>query len=154
MKKYFNKFASLVVLSALIMGAASCCPDEPDVIIINDSSSITDIGGGGNFKIVNKTTADTVTVSGAINIGSIPKLQAKNDDLIMISFLPAEKYQKFQFVTTYSLQDGTEVKNQYVYEYVLKNAKVGKDTISMSALYKDDTYQIGAAGSVVLVVSQ
>lgn len=154
MKKCFKKFAGLAILFVQIMGTASCDGDDTDVKVIDDGSSIMDIGGGGNFLIVNKSTSDTLDISRGLLIGTTPKLQAKNGDRISISFLPAEKYQKFQFTTTYRLQDGTEVKNQYVHEYILENAKVGKDTISMSALYKDEIYHIGAVGTAVLAVSE
>ena len=148
MKKCFNKFVIVATLFTLIMGAVSCSNDEPIVRVINDVPSITDI------DVVNVTKSDTLNVSGAIHIGLAPELQIKNGDYVSINFLPAEKYQKFHFVTTYYLQDSIEVKNHYAYDYILKNAKVGKDTISMSAQYKDSIYQIGATGTVVLVVTE
>lgn len=151
MKKMFMLVFVFALFLISMMGMTAC-GDDSEVTI--DNSFINDIGGAGNFVAINMNTSDTVKMSGAVYIGKLPELNAKNGERIKLSFTPADKYKDIHFVTTYILHDSTEVKDAYEYEYILEDVAKGVYKIGLYAKYKDDKKDISAGGSLELHVDE
>lgn len=135
-----------------MIGLAACEPGE-EVTVINHTN---DIGGAGNFLAINMNTSDTIKMSGGItiNIGSEPILQSHNGDKIKLCFIPADKYKNYHFTTTFTLHDSSEVKDNYEYEYMLKDVKTGQYQLNLAAIYKDGNNNISAGGALKLNVKE
>jgi hypothetical protein len=156
MKKKMYKLVTILSLfiTPLAVLTASCGDDSDTIIIKNDNSYTTDIGGGGEFMAINTNTSDTVKMSGAITLGQSPILQSHNGDKIKLCFIPADKYKNYHFTTTFTLHDSTEVKDNYEYEYMLKDVETGLYQLNLAAIYKDDNNNISSGGSFKLNVKE
>lgn len=144
MKKYL-----IYLLIAIPVFGMTACEDYTTIENI-------DLGSAGNFTVINMGTNDTIVVDGAINTGSTSTtLAAHNSNIIKIMFEPAEKFEKYNFSTTYVLHDSTIIKNEPVYDkYVIENTEPGTYRISMSASYVDDNNTLYSGGSLNLVVRE
>lgn len=152
MKKMFVIVPVFALFFISMIGLTACEP-EKEVTVINHTN---DYGGAGNFFAINMNTTDTIKISGGItiNIGSAPILQSHNGDKIKLCFIPADKYKNYRFTTTFTLHDSTEVKDNYEYEYMLKDVKRGQYQLNLIAIYKDDDNNISAGGSFKLNVKE
>lgn len=131
---------------------SSCCKDE--VI------QLQDIGGAGDFRVINTTTNDTINVSGGIELGISHVLHAKNGDDVKILFIPNEKYSKYKFSVTYTLPGDKKVSptNGYEYLYHVNGIIPGWYDMYLSASYEEDAdkrqISITSVGKVNLNIAE
>lgn len=148
-QKLICKCAVYFLLSLML---ASCnCGDEENVDV--SINQILDIGGAGDFMAINMATNDTLKMNGGIDIyegkAAMPKLDARNGNIIKIVFVQNEKYKDYTFNTVYTLHNRTEIKDKYQYEYAISNTTSGQYSVGMIASYhrEDDKNNISISSS-------
>ena len=150
-KTTIYQLANMLLLAMMLVSCTDCDNDTHSY----SPTNIKDIGGGV-FYAINVATNDTLEIEGglSVSIGGSPTLNAANGNIIKLVFEQDEKYKDYKFITTYTLHDGTEIKNQPTYEYAISNTEPGNYRISMSAEYiqKDDNHDISiySGGGFVL----
>ena len=151
MRISFFKRSFLTVLGALMMGLYSCGSGDADVDVIN---VIQDLGGAGDFMVIDVSSHDTLKLFGGLFIGNEPVLAVKSGDQLKLVFTPADKYKDIRFNTTFTLHDGTEVTDKYEYEYTLANVKTGTYRLSLSVFFKNNSKDISASTTTKLDVRE
>lgn len=155
-KKIFYKSAMYFLLSLMLVSCDSCDEETVDLSV----NQVLDIGGAGDFMVINMTANDTLRIDGGIGIYeselAMPKLNVRNGNIIKFLFVQNEKYKDYTFNTVYTLYDGKEINDKYQYEYAISNAAIGQYSVAMSASYyrKDDrnNISISAGGTFLLNV--
>jgi len=148
-QKPFYK-STMYFLLSLILVSCDCSDDKHVDISVNQ---VLDIGGAGDFMAINMATNDTLKINGGIGIyeskAAMPKLDARNGNIIKFVFVQNEKYQDYTFNTVYTLHDGTEIKDKYQYEYAISNTTTDQYSVGMFASYhrEDDRNNISISSS-------
>lgn len=138
---------------ACIASFISCeCDDE------RPSNIIQDVGGGGDFTIVNTETNETLIIDGNLSIGLPQTIKAHKGNIINIKFEQKEKYKNYIFTTKYTLPNDEMVADQSEYEYIIRENLGGLYEISLSANSSGETkkekWNISAGGRFILNVVQ
>lgn len=142
MKNLFKYVAPFLLLLCLLVA----CKKSDSMGI----EMIQDVGGAGDFKVINVSTKDTLNLYGDTYIGATPKLYVQNNHVIKIVFLQSEKYSRYTFETIFKLHDGTWITNRSEYEYTIQDTEIGDYEVSLSANAKEQT--ISASGIFILRV--
>ena len=112
---------SLCCLSLVAIGTTiSSCED---VVIEQQSLSISLFGDYGRFIVVNESAKDTVYVQDG---GGEETMKARAMDLISISFEAKEEYKGQPFTSSYTLYNNTVIEDHLDYQFKLENVEVGE----------------------------
>ncbi len=143
---------TLMVLTILSISIFSCHKDGDEII--------QDIGGAGTFYAINETTNDSVLIQGegiVLSDGSVSPhvLEVKGLSTVKLIFVPNEKYKKYRFKVTYTVDTGSSIEGQgdeYSYSFHVHMLSPDGFTsdlkVSMSA--KSEEQQITSFGSVLI----
>ena len=148
----FRVFFAFIMMVCAISFMSSCEDEHYNMIM--------DLGGGGNYTIVNMGTNDTLKIEEGLyfNSGKNPTLVAHIGNVIKIKFTPKEEYKKYSFNIKYTLPNGKVVEDKPEYEYVIGDTLTGKYDIYLSAISfgktEHDTWNISANGVFTLKVVQ
>lgn len=139
----------MIAVMVCAISLVSCSP--------NPSNIIQDVGGGGNFIVVNTNSNDTLIVYGGLYVDIRETLVAHNGNIIKIRFEQNEKYKDYSFTIKYTLPNDEIVENQSEYEYVIKDdIPEGLYSFNMTARSegetKKDKWQISTGGGFILNV--
>ena len=106
------------------------CDCDPSI------TQISDLGGGGDFLVVNMSQSDSILLHGAaISIGK-ETLTFQNGTIVKVKFVQAEKYKDYAFNTSYTFADGTVIENEPEYEFVVTPELTGE--VELHAEYKHE----------------
>lgn len=150
MKKYFFKSALLLCLSAISFIFSGCCGDDDPKIETTPSAE-------GTYTIINKTTGqkEEMTVLGTSTTSNIEQpFIARNGDVLSFEFKKAEKNAKYSFDTTFTLHNGTEIKDQNPYEYTITDAEPGTYSVSIYAKYSESKSDKSNGFEVTIVIKE
>lgn len=136
---------------ALFMGTITSfygCGDEDT--IIGGQNYIQSIGGG-SCLFVNHNTKDSLLINGGINLSHPECINVHNGDMLEMTFIPDNDFEKFNFTVTYTLMDGTQrscTNYDYTYKFTVSEWGTTDGSISFNAICKDENTDIKAGGSI------
>lgn len=141
MKK--KTIGTLALFMGTITSFCGCCDNET----ITSIQSI----GGGSCLFVNHNTKDSVLVYCAIGFSHSEYIDVHNGDMLEMTFIPDNVFEKFNLIVTYTLMDGTQhscTDYNYSYKSTISDWGSPEGKISFNATSTDEDANIMVGGTI------